>query len=160
WRATPSITLTYGLRWDVNPPPSEADGNLPVALTGVNNRATIALAPRGERLYATTYNNFAPRIGLAIRPFQNRGTELTIRGGFGVFYDLGNSQTGEAFTRYPFATRIVGTPGLVYPLSPAQAALPTFDPPPPFTINGYDPELKLPLMVNGGGGSNVYHKWL
>ena len=147
WRATPSVTLTYGLRWDVNPPPSEADGNLPFALTGVASRATIALAPRGERLYETTYNNFAPRIGLAIHPFQNRGTDLTIRGGFGVFYDLGNGQTAEAFTRYPFATRIVGIPGLVYPLSPEQAALPTFNPPPPFSINGYDPELKLPYTL-------------
>jgi outer membrane receptor protein involved in Fe transport len=146
WRPAPSLTVTYGLRWDVNPPPSEADGNLPFALTGVNSRATMALAPRGEPLYDTTYNNFAPRVGIAIHPFRQRG-DLTIRGGFGVFYDLGNGQTGEAFTRYPFATRIVGTPNLVYPLSPAQAALPTFNPPPPFTINGYDPELKLPYTL-------------
>ena len=147
WRATPGITVTYGLRWDVNPPPSEADGNLPYAVTGVNNRATIALAPRGERLYETTYNNFAPRIGLAIHPFRSRGTDVTIRGGFGVFYDLGNGQTAEAFTRYPFATRIIGTGGLVYPLSPANAALPSFNPPPPFSINGFDPELKLPYTM-------------
>jgi hypothetical protein len=32
-------------------------------------------------------------------------------------------------------------------LSPAQAALPTFNPPPPFTINGYDPNLKLPYTL-------------
>ena len=147
WRATRTLTLTYGLRWDVNPPPSEADGNLPYALTGVNSRATIALAPRGEPLYETTYNNFAPRIGVAIRPFQQRLTELTIRGGFGIFYDLGNGQTGESFTRYPFATKIIGTPNLVYPLSPSQAALPTFNPPPPFTMNGYDPRLKLPYTL-------------
>jgi len=147
WRATTSMTLTYGLRWDVNPPPSEANGNLPYALTGVNSRATFALAPRGERLYETTYNNFAPRVGIAFHPFQNRGADVTVRGGFGVFYDLGNSQTGEAFTRYPFATRIVPTPNLVYPLSPAQAALPSFNPPPPFSINGYDPELKLPYTM-------------
>lgn len=147
WRASPSLTLTYGLRWDLNPPPSEADGNLPYRLAGVENRATIALAPRGERLYDTTYNNFAPRIGIAWRPFQS-GTELTIRGGFGVFYDLGNGPTGEAFTRYPFATRIVPIPGgPVYPLSPELAALPTFDPPPPFSINGYDPQLKLPYTL-------------
>jgi hypothetical protein len=113
----------------------------------VNSRATIALAPRGEPLYETTYNNFAPRIGVAIRPFQKRLTELTIRGAFGVFYDLGNGQTGESFTRYPFATKIIGTPNLVYPLSPAQAALPTFNPPPPFTMNGYDPQLKLPYTL-------------
>jgi hypothetical protein len=147
WRATPGITVTYGLRWDVNPPPSEADGNLPYAVTGVNNRATLALAPRGERLYETTYNNFAPRIGLAIHPFRNQGIDVTIRGGFGVFYDLGNGQTAEAFTRYPFATNITGVGGLVYPLSPANAALPTFNPPPPFAINGFDPELKLPYTM-------------
>jgi Carboxypeptidase regulatory-like domain len=147
WRASPSLTLTYGLRWDVNPPPSEADGNLPYRLTGVENRATIALAARGERLYDTTYNNFAPRIGMAWRPFQS-GTELTIRGGFGVFYDLGNGQTGEAFTRYPFSTRIVPIPGgAIYPLSPELAALPTFNPPPPFSINGYDPQLRLPYTL-------------
>lgn len=147
WRVTPTLTLNYGLRWDVNPPPSEADGNLPYALTGVNSRATLALAPRGERLYETTYNNFAPRVGLTVHPFRNRGAEFTVRGGFGVFYDLGNGQTAEAFTRYPFATKIVGTPNLVFPLSPAQAALPTFNPPPPFTINGYDPNLKLPYTL-------------
>jgi outer membrane receptor protein involved in Fe transport len=147
WRVNPALTLTYGLRWDVNPPPSEADGNLPYALTGVSKRSTIALAPRGERLYETTYNNFAPRAGIAAHPFRHRGAEFTVRGGFGVFYDLGNGQTAEAFTRYPFATRIVGTPNLAYPLSPAQAALPTFNPPPPFTINGYDPNLKLPYTL-------------
>src|SRR5215213_6333042 len=147
WRASPRLTLTYGLRWDVNPPPSEAEGNLPFALTGVESRATIALAPRGERLYQTTYNNFAPRAGVAWRPFQS-GTELTIRGGFGVFYDLGNGQTGESFTRYPFATRIAAIPGgAIYPLSPELAALPTFNPPPPFSINGYDPQLKLPYTL-------------
>jgi len=145
WRASPGLTLTYGLRWDVNPPPSEAEGNLPFALTGVESRATIALAPRGEPLYETTYNNFAPRVGVAWQPFQ---TELTIRGGFGVFYDLGNGQTGEAFTRYPFATRILPIPGGAdYPLSPELAALPTFNPPPPFSINGYDPHLKLPYTL-------------
>jgi hypothetical protein len=147
WRVTHTLTLTYGLRWDVNSPPSEADGNLPYALTGVNSRSTIALAPRGDRLYETTYNNFAPRVGIAAHPVRKRGAEFTIRGGFGVFYDLGNGQTAEAFTRYPFATRIVGTPNLVFPLSPAQAALPTFNPPPPFTINGYDPNLKLPYTL-------------
>ena len=147
WRAARGLTLTYGLRWDVNPPPSEAEGNLPYALTGVESRSTLALAQRGERLYETSYNNFAPRIGIAYRPFPNSGHELSIRGGFGVFYDLGNSQTGEAFTRYPFATRITPIVGPVFPLSSQLSALPTFNPPPPFTINGYDPQLRLPYTL-------------
>ena len=151
WRATQTLTLTYGLRWDVNPPPAEANDNLPYRLTGVDSKTTIALAAKGDPLYDTTYNNFAPRIGFAYRPFHDKAGELSFRGGFGVFYDLGNSQTGEAFTRYPFATRIVPIPNAVYPLTPAQAALPPFNPPPPLTINGYDPQLKLPYTLQWNG---------
>lgn len=147
WRATSGLTLTYGLRWDLNPPPSEANGDLPFALTGVDSRTTFALAPRGQRLYQTTYNNFAPRIGIAYRPFANGSRELTIRGGFGVFYDLGNGQTGEAFTRHPFATRFSQIINPIFPLSPELSVLPPFNPPPPFSINGYDPQLKLPYTL-------------
>src|SRR5215203_1075514 len=147
WRATRELTVTYGLRWDVNPPPGEAGGNVPYALTGVASRSTFALAQRGEPLYETTYNNFAPRVGVAYRPFQKSGLELTVRGGFGVFYDLGNGQTGEAFTRYPFATRLTPLLGQVFPLSPQLSTLPSFNPPPPFSINGYDPQLKLPYTL-------------
>jgi hypothetical protein len=96
WKLTPQLTLTYGLRWDVNPAPGEANGQLPPTVAGLDDPPTAALAPSGTKLYATTYNNFAPRLGIAYQPFTGSGT--VIRGGFGVFYDLGNSFTGTALT--------------------------------------------------------------
>lgn len=106
WRATPRLTLTYGLRYDINPAPTEKNGNLPLTVTGLDNLATLALAPRGSRFYETTYNNIAPRVGFAYNISQSRGT--VVRGGFGVFYDLGYTFAGSAFSPefFPFARTI------------------------------------------------------
>src|SRR5262249_42261775 len=66
WKATPRLTVTYGLRWDVNPPPRGKNAaNDPFTVLGLNNPATMTLAPRGAPLYETTYGNVAPRIGFA-----------------------------------------------------------------------------------------------
>ncbi len=97
WRATRRITLTYGLRWEFNPPPTDKNGIDPVVLRGLDDPATITLAPLGTPIYEATYNNFAPRFGLAYQLFQNRGRETILRGGFGIFYDIGNGQVAELF---------------------------------------------------------------
>jgi outer membrane receptor protein involved in Fe transport len=66
WKVTPRLTLTYGLRSDVNPALKGKNGaNQPFTVTGLNNPVTLALAPRGTALYDTTYGNVAPRIGVA-----------------------------------------------------------------------------------------------
>src|SRR4030095_2664863 len=46
-RLTPRLTLTYGLRWEFNPPPTEARGQAPVVVRGLGNSATLTLAPQG-----------------------------------------------------------------------------------------------------------------
>jgi hypothetical protein len=103
WRIRSGLTLTYGLRWEVNPAPTEANGNFPVTVRGLSNFSTATLAPAGTKLYDTTVGNFAPRVGLAWQPSANRATIL--RAGFGVFYDLGYSFTGTALSpgNYPFS---------------------------------------------------------
>jgi hypothetical protein len=66
WKITPRLTVTYGLRWDINPPLKGKNlANDPFTVTGLNDPATIALAPRGTPLYQTTYGNVAPRVGVA-----------------------------------------------------------------------------------------------
>jgi len=145
WKATPRLTLTYGLRWEVNPPPSVKNAESPFALTRADNLATLALAPRGTPLYRTTYNNFAPRVGVAYQLSQRQGRETVLRGGFGLFYDLGNASAGQIPNSFPY---IVGKflSNVPLPLDNTSAM------PAPFTTNlpvssqftVYDPNLKLP----------------
>lgn len=103
WRVRPNLTLTYGLRWEINPAPAEANGNPPVTVRGLSNFSTATLAPAGSRFYETTYKNFAPRAGISWQASRRFGTVL--RGGIGMFYDLGYSFAGTALTpsNYPYS---------------------------------------------------------
>ncbi len=82
---------------------SEANGNDALTLTNLDNPSAIAVAPRGTPLYKTTYNNVAPRIGISYQLSQRPGREMVLRGGFGVFYDLGNAQAASGFLGSPFS---------------------------------------------------------
>ena len=148
WRTTGSLSLTWGLRWELAPPPTELNGNDPFTVQGFNNLATITLAPRGTRLWRTTYNNFAPRLGLAYQLPSSPGREMVLKAGIGLFYDLGNGQGAQGFgSVFPFVAvkRFVGVP---FPLNSEQAAPPPLSLSPPFgTIVAFDPNLKLPRTM-------------
>jgi hypothetical protein len=145
WKVSPRLTLTYGLRWEVNPPPSFRNADPPFAITGIDNPATLALAPKGTPLYKTTYNNLAPRLGVAHQLSQKQGRETVLRGGFGIFYDLGNAATGGISTGFPYRTT-KSLPNASLPLDEVSAS------PTPFTTSlpvttlfiGVDPNLRLP----------------
>jgi hypothetical protein len=147
WRITRRLTLTYGARYEVVPPPSEKNGNLPLTVNSLDDLSTITLAPRGTRLYETTFGNFAPRVGFAYELSPERGT--VVRGGFGVFYDLGYTFAGSGLIAdaYPYGRFI----SLVdVPLdSPLVTTLP---PPanldPPFgALFVYERDFKLPYTL-------------
>src|SRR4029077_13924509 len=124
WRITPRLALTYGLRWDVNPPlRGKKSANDPYTVTGLDNPATIALAPRGTPLYQTTYGNVAPRLGLAYQLRGNSAYGLTLRAGVGIFYDLGQGSTGGASSYFPYSAINQLSP-VQFPLSPGDAAPP------------------------------------
>jgi hypothetical protein len=152
WKLSRRLTLDLGLRWDVNPAPTEANGPNQPAVTQINNLATMDLAPMGTRAWKTTYNNFAPRIGVTYELSQKPGQQMVLRGGFGVFYDAGNDLGGLNDNQtYPFfASRVVSN--VSFPLSPVQAAPPllpiqTGIVPPFGSFNAFNPELKLPYTL-------------
>jgi hypothetical protein len=147
WQVTPRLTLTYGIRYEVVPPPSEANDRLPLTVDGLESLSTLRLAAPGTRLYETTFNNLAPRIGIAHQVSDTRGTVL--KGGFGVFYDLGYTFAGSGITAdvYPFG-RVLSLADV--PLSTADLA--TLPPPatlePPYgRLFVYQRDFRLPYSL-------------
>ena len=153
WRLLPRLTVTYGLRWDLDFAPESRGGpNLP-AVTGfnLNDFSQLAMAPDGTPPYDTPYGNVAPRIGLAYQLRQNQNWETVVRGGFGLFYDLASSEVGNQIgtNHYPFGALAVHSGG-TFPLDPATAAPPEVVPPGPAsstTLYAFDPHLKLPYTL-------------
>jgi hypothetical protein len=145
WKITPRFTITYGLRWDINPPLRGKNlSNDPFTVDGLNDPATMTLAPRGTPLYQTTYGNVAPRLGLAYQIIQKPNWDTVLRAGFGIFYDLGSGSLGGVSSYFPYSANniIASAP---FPLSPQNAAPPALTVNPPVgTINIADPNLKLP----------------
>jgi hypothetical protein len=147
WKMTPRLTVTYGLRWDINPPLKGTNlGNQPFTVTGLNDPATIALAPRGTPLYDTTYGNIAPRIGVAYQMRGGTNWTSVLRGGFGIFYDIGQGSTGGTSAFFPYsATKSLSL--APFPLSSQNAAPPPITTTPPVSgIIVADPHLKLPRI--------------
>ncbi len=152
WRASRRLTLTYGLRWDVNPPPKTLNGRPLFGVQGLDNPATIALAPLGTPPYKTTYDNFAPRIGVAYQLSQRKGREMVVRGGFGIFYDLGTGPVADAMGNFPYARSKLVRNAPFPLLSGPDAAPPPFSlTPVRATFRVTDPNLKLPRVFQWNG---------
>jgi len=123
WKVKPWLTLNLGLRYDYEQPFGNTD-NLFMSLdfnTGLPRYARGA--PQSllslvrfkyetggpNRPYAANAKNFSPRVGFALRPFNNNNT--VVRGGYGLFYT-----TEDAFsTMYgswvaPFQGLVTGYP--------------------------------------------------
>ncbi len=158
WRIVPRLTLTYGLRWDTDFTPSSNSGPSLPAVTGfnLNDFSTLALAPAGTSPFNTTYENVAPRIGLAWQLSQSQDWERVVRGGFGVFYDLATQEVGNLISAsYPFGGQARAF-GATFPLDSMTAA------PPPITaanltspsapLLAFDPKLKLPYTLQWNVG--------
>ena len=120
WRTSSRLVMTFGVRWDIDPPLEGKNlANQPFTVTGLNDPATLTLAPRGTPLYQTTYGNIAPRAGVAYQ-FHN---DAVLRAGFGTFYDLGYGSLGGASSYFPYYSSNVFT-NVPLPLSAQQAVPP------------------------------------
>ncbi len=143
WKISPRLTLTYGVRWEVDPSPSARGGTTLASWQNVETPSTLTLAPKGTPLWKTTYADFAPRIGAAYG-LTSKG-DFVLRGGFGIFYDTGADASGYLASSFPndAVTCCASAP---LPLSDTTIFLPQISTQPPYTgiIRGYSPDLKLP----------------
>ncbi len=141
WKLKPNLTLNYGLRWEYNQPFYDAGGRYQTfrpgqtssvyncSVTPVGN-CPVGLVVPGDPgvpkgLTSSYYKSFAPRIGVAWDP--RKDGKMTIRGGFGLFYNpieqlvleqfqaeppFGGSTTiTEGFFNTPFVLQSCATPG-------------------------------------------------
>ena len=140
WHMRKNLVLTYGLRYEYNSPKFDTQGRSFSIIPGMHStrfaNAPVGLvfpgdpgAPKGANF--PVRNNFAPRFGFAWDPFSNGKT--SVRGGFGVFYDILKAEDNLQFNgQAPFF-------GYVDMYFPTLAGNPTSDPgylTQPFTAAG------------------------
>jgi hypothetical protein len=143
------LNLSYGIRWDLNPAPHDANGNTPYTVNEISDLSHVTLAPKGTPLWNTIYHNFAPRVGLAYQLHNGTGTGTVVRAGTGLFYDTGTQLAADGYYG-------VGTTGYQsfngdpFPLTSAQidsVPLPSAKAPYNVAVWGFDPHLKAPYTV-------------
>ena len=94
WRATDTLTLNYGLRWDVLPPWYEKYNQL-LSLDPEEQSVVFPNAPQGivfpgdpgvpRTISPTRYTDFAPRVAGSWAP-KKMGGKTVVRAGYGVYY--------------------------------------------------------------------------
>lgn len=112
WHIKPNLVLTLGLRYEYSTPKSDTLGRtfdiIPGQHSTVFPGAPIGLVFPGDPGVPTganfpDRNDFAPRFGFAWQPFNDSKT--SIRGGFGVFYDVLKAEDNFQFNgQVPFAS--------------------------------------------------------
>lgn len=149
WRMASRFTLSYGLRWEINPPPSEAHGDDAYTVLGsVYNPSSLTLAPQGTPLWKTAWFNFAPRLGAAWTVRDVSGWETVMRAGLGVFFDTGNEIATDGYEGLGFQAN-QDLSGISVSLTPSELA---FEPKttPPYTagnVYAFPSHLQLPYSL-------------
>jgi hypothetical protein len=143
WRVTQWTTITYGLRWDLNPAPTARQGPPPFALSN----DSVAGVTQNQPLYQTAWFNVAPRFGIAYNMDERPGHEMTIRAGVGLFYDLGYGVTGGAFNGAPYSN-VRTISNITFPLTLANLNPPGLPAARPYgQIFSADPNLQSPIVT-------------
>jgi hypothetical protein len=125
WRASSKLTLNLGLRWDLQPGPTERYNRMSSVDLSVKNAfgypgavAFPNVGGYGRSLWDTVYNNWGPRIGVAYQANSN----TVIRGGYGITYlpsnsgyfaspvDYGTSNFSSGTMQQPYGSSPSGVP--------------------------------------------------
>jgi hypothetical protein len=116
WKIKPNLTLTLGLRYQLDGVPYEENANFSNLLAdpssfqpGQNVVMSVVGPGTGHQLYQSDYSNIEPRVGFSWDPFGDGKT--AVRGAFGIFHDrvFGNL-FGNARGNPPFEQDYVNNP--------------------------------------------------
>lgn len=157
WRATPKLTLNYGLRYELPFQWYQPDGQSLTFVPGYESQ-TFPNAPPSSAyvgdpginrsIVPTHYNDFSPRVGIA---YDLRGDGKTsIRAGFGIFFDAINANivgVGEPYhytATYAQPSGSLSNPLLGQPAIPSNYVKGNPQFAEPYSINFADKNLTTP----------------
>ena len=140
WRAVQRLTLTYGLRWEWQTPPSEANNvSGEVSLTTPNPGAgnlpgavVFAGGANGKTFGSTDFSSVGPRIGFALNASKN----IVFRGGYGIYHSKwtsGSNQFGIDSPGFEASYSNTSQDGGVTPAGSFSTGLPTLSTTPNLT---------------------------
>lgn len=172
WKVRPNLTLSYGLRMELNTPPKEAAKRVYVPNQKIDGSEGLVTFGRGKSFYTSAHDlAFGPRLGVAWSP--GKSGKVVVRAGYGIAYDpISSFQVTAVMGRPPglvtTCTSTVGTTPTAGCASvpantrinegfPQQLAAPTTKPSSFFTLPNvllsnanpvavFDPNLQLPTV--------------
>lgn len=149
WRIRSNLTVSMGARYEYNTPPVDPTNHM-----SAFDMATGSVVPVGSGGVSASgvqpdRDNLAPRVGIAWKA----GKGLTVRGGYGVYYDSGMFEVNSAqyFNPPQFTLRVY---------FPTQSSLLTLANPfpsnggvaPPATLSTLSPDLSASVMQHWNVG--------
>jgi len=161
WKVRPNLTLNLGFRWETFFNPSDAESDRAISYfqfnggNDFNSRIANASVILGKNLLNHTLNTFSPRFAFAWDPTRNG--KMSIRGGFGIFYDRPSNQLFDGeFTNVP-TIAVASASANAPPILPVFALGTSTEPPygfplPPGLQTGLDPRNGL---LNGRASVTV-----
>jgi hypothetical protein len=126
WRVSPRLTLTYGLRWDVDPSPRAPAPPLTSVLPPIGPNVEVPI-------WKTRYTDLAPLVGVAYRLTADGRTVL--RAGAGRYFDADFGAAVDGINGAPYNTWQFNN-GVTVPVSVAAAVT--------LITYGFAPDLRIP----------------